>query len=99
MKKVTTQQFNSIIASLQSEINRYAKVVLLCVNKKTSNVILVDALNFEDMVYLTNALAQFAKSKDVQELYNALLMQDTDVREQFLATLRMLEDTELVSAF
>jgi len=50
-----------------------------------------------DMLHNANALATFNKDNDAAKLHDAIIRQDTLVRETFFDTLKYLEDNDLVS--
>jgi hypothetical protein len=50
-----------------------------------------------DVAHNANALAAFNKDKNADKLHNAIMLQDTLVREEFTATLQFLEDNNLAS--
>ena len=52
----------------------------------------------EDIAYNVNALVQFNTDNNVQALHNAIMQQDTLVREYYIAVLQYIEDNALISA-
>ena len=44
-----------------------------------------------DVIYNTNALATFNKTRNMQELHDAIMLQDTLPREEFYKTLQYLQ--------
>ena len=50
----------------------------------------------DDIAYNANALVRFNKTKNTEALHNAIMQQDTLVREYFIDALRYLEDEDLV---
>jgi hypothetical protein len=52
----------------------------------------------EDVAYNVNALVQFNTDKNVLALHNAIIMQDTLVREFYISVLLYIEDNALISA-
>ena len=53
-------------------------------------------MHFEDLQKMQIALQKFTQDKDANELQDAIMMQDTFVREYYVDTLRHLEDERLV---
>ena len=62
--------------------------------------ITVDNLQFStlDLQYNINALAVFNKDNNVQNLHDAIMQQDTFVREYYIDTLRYIESNNLISS-
>jgi len=52
----------------------------------------------DDVAYNTNALAQFNKTLNAQELHDAIMQQDTLVREYYIAVLQYIESKRLITA-
>ena len=52
----------------------------------------------QDVAYNTNALAQFNNTLNAQELHNAIMQQDTVVREYYIAVLQYIETKRLITA-
>jgi len=52
----------------------------------------------EDVAHNVNALVQFNADKNVQALHDAIMQQDTLVREYYIAVLQYIEDNALISA-
>ena len=52
----------------------------------------------EDVAHNVNALVQFNADNNVQALHNAIMQQDTIVREYYIAVLQYIEDNALISA-
>ena len=51
-----------------------------------------------DVQHNTNALVAFIKDKNVQQLHDSIMQQDTLVREYYYAVLRYIEDNALISS-
>ena len=58
----------------------------------------IDTMYAEDVAYNVNALVQFNTDKNVLALHNAIIMQDTLVREFYISVLLYIEDNALISA-
>jgi hypothetical protein len=60
--------------------------------------ITVDNLQFHtlDIQYNINALAVFNTDNNVQNLHDAIMQQDTFVREYYIAVLQYIESTNLI---
>jgi hypothetical protein len=56
------------------------------------------AMYAQDVAYNTNALAQFNNTLNAQELHNAIIQQDTIVREYYIAVLQYIETKRLITA-
>jgi hypothetical protein len=93
MRKLTKQQFNDIVNCVREDIAAYvAKTKQVFTSKDAEGNVSVNKLQYDDIVYVNNALVNFMLDKDVQKLYNALIVQDTYVREQFLSVLYYCEE-------
>lgn len=53
----------------------------------------------QDIAYNTNALVEFNNTKNVQQLHDSIMQQDTIVREFYIDTLRYIEDNNLIPAY
>ena len=51
-----------------------------------------------DIQYNINALVQFNTDNNVQQLHNSIMLQDTFVREYYIAVLRYIEENALIPA-
>jgi len=51
-----------------------------------------------DVQHNVNALAQFNKDNNVQDLHENIMRQDTLVREYYIETLRYIENNKLISS-
>jgi len=89
MRKLTKQQFNDIVTVLREDIADYVALTKRVFTNKNGAV---EALQYDDIVYVNNVLVDFMLHKDVQKLYEALLHQDTFVREKFLSVMRYCEE-------
>jgi hypothetical protein len=56
-----------------------------------------DTLVVTDVLYNTYALQKFNNTKNVQQLHNAIIKQDTLVREYFIAVLQYIEHNNLIA--
>jgi hypothetical protein len=52
----------------------------------------------DDVAYNVSALAQFNKTLNAQELHDAIMQQDTLVREYYIAVLQYIESKRLITA-
>lgn len=91
MPKLTKQQFTDVVACVQKDIDAYVA--------KTKRVFTeegkVEELQYDDIVHVYKALTAFALTKNLQQLIEQLMWQDTFVREQFLSALRYCDDAEI----
>lgn len=91
MIKLTKQQFDDIVACVRKDIANYVaktKAVFTENNK-------VEELQYDDIVYVNNALVEFLLDKDVVKLTDKLMHQDTFVREEFLSAIYYCEEEEI----
>jgi hypothetical protein len=51
----------------------------------------------DDVAYNVNALVAFNASKDAQALHDSIIMQDTLVREYYIAVLLYIESNKLIN--
>lgn len=93
MQKVTANHLAQINVITLQTIAEYANDWL-----RASDAYEVQSagMHTDDIVYNTNALIQFNADKDVQELHNTIMSQDTIVRERFINTLRYIEENKLI---
>lgn len=56
-----------------------------------------DTLVVTDVLHNTYALQKFNNTKNVQQLHNAIIAQDTLVREYFIAVLKYIEHNNLIA--
>ncbi len=93
--KATNAQATAIVEILQADIARYVKLInnAYCVSAQQEDY--VAQLQFSDTVYVYNALVQFTQSKNVTQLCNTLMQQDTQPREWFYNTVHYCMDNQL----
>ena len=89
MRKLTKQQFNDIVTVLREDIADYVALTKRVFTNDNGDVA---ELQYDDIVYVNKVLVDFMLHKDVQKLYEALLHQDTFVREEFLSVMRYCEE-------
>ena len=89
MPKLTKQQFADIVNAVRTDIADYVALTKKVFTNKDGDV---NELQYDDIVYVNKVLVDFMLHKNVQKLYEALLHQDTFVREKFLSVMRYCED-------
>ena len=89
MQKVTAKQVNAINVLMLNTIKNYIA------NYVTSE--LADTIYADDIAYNASALQTFNATLDCNELQDAIMLQDTLVREEFINVLLYLENNNLVS--
>ena len=93
MQKLTAQHKEAIINLMFVETANYIKIY--CTNN-------ADGVNTNmycaDVQHNINALNVFNKNNDVQKLHDAIMLQDTIVREHYIKVLRYIEKNNLISA-
>ena len=72
----------------------YIKCFATCKDNDTDEY----AMYAQDVAYNTNALAQFNNTLNAQELHNSIMLQDTVVREYYIAVLQYIETKRLITA-
>ena len=96
MRKLTKQQFNDIINCVREDIANYVALTKrVFMGTDTEGNACVCELQYTDIVYVNEVLVDFMLHKDVQKLYEALLHQDTFVREKFLSVMRYCEENNI----
>ena len=96
----TNKQYTELLAITLSAVQQYIDFCKLCEvddDLDTANIKTQVNMHFGDLAYITNALTQFAQTKNMQELHSSIMQQDTFVREYFINTLRYLEHNTLVN--
>jgi 1,2-phenylacetyl-CoA epoxidase catalytic subunit len=96
MRKLTQKNYINIIAITSATLQQYTDFCLRCA-KDTDNTAEDNAMHIEDILYMQTALNNFIKDKNVEQLQDKIMWQDTFVREYFVDTLQYLEDELLVS--
>ena len=90
MQKLTAKHIAQINVLLLKTTEEYINVF--------ANEEDIDTMFAEDVAYNINALVQFNTDKNVLALHNAIIMQDTLVREFYISVLLYIEDNALISA-
>jgi len=90
MQKLTAKHIAQINVLLLKTTEEYINVF--------ANEEDIDTMFAEDVAYNVNALVQFNTDKNVLALHNAIIMQDTLVREFYISVLLYIEDNALISA-
>ncbi len=100
MRKVTNAQVTEIVSITLSTMQRYTKFCKSCIaddsaQSDTSSI----ALYMDDLLYMQTALNNFIQDKNAVKLQNAIMHQDTFVREYYINTLRYIEENNLTDSF
>ncbi len=95
LKKATKADVATIVAIMQDDLARYAKLTKTAYADKIANDTYITELHYDDIVYNYNALLQFMQDKDTVQLCNKLIKQDTIVREFFYKTVFYATDNNL----
>jgi glutathione synthase/RimK-type ligase-like ATP-grasp enzyme len=93
----TNKQFADIFAITLAAVQQYTDFCKLCeVDDDLDTADLKAQVNthFDDVAYITSALAQFAQTKNMQDLHASIMQQDTFVREYFIRTLEYIEHSK-----
>ena len=90
MQKLTAKHITQINVLLLKTTEEYINVF--------ANEEDIDTMFAEDVAYNVNALVQFNTDKNVLALHNAIIMQDTLVREFYISVLLYIENNALISA-
>ena len=95
--KLTQKHYINIIALTSATLQDYTGFTLRVAQQHAdadSNLMHID-----DILYVQTALNNFINNKDVAQLQDALMSQDTFVREKYIDTLRYIEDNYLVANY
>ncbi len=90
MQKKHVQAINLL---MQARIAKYINTFVTADSDVTSLQMYAD-----DVVHNATALQNFNNTKDATALHNAIMLQDTLVREYFYTVLKYIESNKLVSA-
>jgi ABC-type uncharacterized transport system permease subunit len=90
MQKLTVTHITNINTIMLNTISNYIK------HYNIANT--YDNLIAQDVLHNTYALHKFNNTKNVQQLHNAIIAQDTLVREYFVAVLQYIEQNNLIAA-
>jgi hypothetical protein len=93
MRKVTAVHFLQIqrlmLSTTENYINTFADA------QSDSSALTMYA---DDVAYNINALVQFNKNKDAQQLHDSIMYQDTLVREYYYSVLHYIERNSLINS-
>lgn len=89
MQKLTITHITNINNLMLKTISTYINTY------NTANT--YDPLVIADTLHNTYALHKFNSTKNVQQLHNAIIMQDTLVREYFINVLQYIENNNLIA--
>jgi hypothetical protein len=95
--KLTQKHYINIIAITSATLQQYADFALRCAKEDSvNNCVESNAQHIEDILYVQTALNNFIKDKNIEQLQDSVMTQDTFVREYFVDTLQYVEDNNLV---
>jgi hypothetical protein len=98
MQKVTNAHYVNIIAITLATMQEYTNFLKRCANDK--DITAEDnIMHYDDLLYIQRALKDFVQDRNVEQLQDRIMMQDTFVREYYIDTLFYIEDNNLVSNF
>ena len=95
--KATDKQFTDIFAITLASVQQYIDFCKLCKvddDLDTADVKVQVNMYFDDIAHITSALAEFAQTKNMQDLHSKIMRQDTFVREYFIDTLEYIEQSK-----
>ena len=93
LKKATKADVATIVVIMQADLARYVQLTKTV--DADADDIYITELHYDDIVYNYNALLQFTQDKDTVTLCDALIKQDTIVREFFYKTVHYATDNYL----
>ena len=110
--KLTIAHYNNIIAIALVNMQEYTDFCLRSAKYNDAKIMHFDTqeqmykcknedniVHFEDLCYMQKALHTFILTKNVEQLQDSIITQDTFVREYYFDTLSYLEDNNLVINF
>lgn len=100
MRKVTNAQVAEIVTITLSTMQSYTK---FCKSNLADDIAQGDtssiAMYMDDLLYMQTALNNFVQNKNTVQLQDAIMHQDTFVREYYINTLRYIEENNLSNNF
>ena len=99
-RKVSIEHITDITSITLATMQQYTE---FCKLRKEEDDLAAAALredvnmHFEDLLHMQAALHKFVQDRDADALQDAIMTQDTFVREYYINTLLYLEDEGLVS--
>jgi hypothetical protein len=97
LKKATKADVAAIVAIMQDDLARYVQLTKTAYADKIADDTYITELHYDDIVYNYNALLQFMQDKNVEDLCDTIIKQDTIVREFFYNTVFYATDNYLYS--
>jgi len=91
---ITPQHIKRINKLMYATTISYIKCFATNPDANASNL----SMYADDVAYNVNALAQFHKTLDAQELHDSIMQQDTLVREYYIDVLQYIESKRLITA-
>lgn len=95
MQKVTQAHATQVVTLLQQVVANYKEFATWCAQQADTTQA-DETMHANDIVYMQAACAAFATNKNASVLHDALMRQDTFVREYCISVLRYLEDAALI---
>lgn len=95
VKKATKADVATIVALMQADLAKYVKLTKTAYADKIADDTYITELHYDDIVYNYNVLVQFMQDKDAVKLCDALIKQDTIVREHFYKVIHYATDNYL----
>ena len=95
VKKATKADVATIVTLMQADLASYVQLTKTAYADKFANDTYITELHYDDIVYNYNVLVQFMQDKDAVKLCDALIKQDTIVREHFYKVIHYATDNYL----
>ena len=95
VKKATKADVATIVQIMQADLARYTQLTNRAYAQEIAGNIYITKLHYDDIVYNYNVLLQFMQDKDTVKLCDALIKQDTIVREHFYKVVHYATDNYL----
>lgn len=95
VKKATKADVATIVAIMQDDLASYVQLTKTAYADNFADGTYITELHYNDIVYNYNALLQFTQDKNTVKLCNAIMLQDTIVREHFYNTVHYAIDNYL----
>ena len=90
MRKANKKMFEAIVSTMREDIAKYDDAVQNIYSEDGK----ISLMHYTDVKYAYDILLKFMLDKDTQQLYNALMWQDTIVREAYYKTLRCIYELD-----
>ena len=95
VKKATKADVATIVQIMQADFAKYVQLTNRAYAEEIAGDTYITEMHYSDIVYNYNALLQFTQDKDAVKLCDAIIKQDTIVREHFYKVVHYATDNYL----